>query len=163
MSYLFIKNLFQKSLYYFHKKLMSYLFLKNQFQKSLYYFQKNLKIKKNPKTPKKDIFSGFFRWFFGFFGFLGGFFGFFWVGFYCQPCNPGGAEHHAAREGCSGRAALRAHRRPVSVCAGLAGQLLPEHVDSGAARRSQAAGHRRPGRRQPAAHRRQLVSTCVVA
>jgi hypothetical protein len=42
----------------------------------LYFFHKKLKILKNPKKQKKNIFSGF----------LGGFFWFFfgWV-FYCQP------------------------------------------------------------------------------
>jgi hypothetical protein len=41
-------------------------------EKSLYYFHKKLKIKKNPKKPKKTIVSGFLSGFFGVF--LGGFF-----------------------------------------------------------------------------------------
>jgi hypothetical protein len=60
MSYLFIKNLFQreKSLNYFHKKFK--------------------KLKKPKKTTQKPFLVGFFRWVI---------LGFFWVGFfYCQPC-----------------------------------------------------------------------------
>jgi hypothetical protein len=63
---------------------MSYLFIKNLFQrdKSLYYFQKKFKIKKNQKHPKKTFLvvflGGFlvFCFFFGFFGWV------FWVGFF---------------------------------------------------------------------------------
>ncbi len=48
---------------------MSYLFIKNKFQrKKIVLFSKKLKIQKKQKNPK-NIFSGFFRW--GFFG--GGF------------------------------------------------------------------------------------------
>jgi hypothetical protein len=81
MSYLFIKNLFQREKFvYFHRKI------------------KNEKTKKNILMGFSGVFLGgfwFFGWVFwvgfwvGFLGFLGGFFGFFrwffWVGFYCQP------------------------------------------------------------------------------
>jgi hypothetical protein len=60
---------------------MSYLFIKNRFQreKFVFIFIKNQKIKKTHKTPQKKTFLvGFLCGFFWFF--LGG-----WV-FYCQPC-----------------------------------------------------------------------------
>jgi hypothetical protein len=69
---------------------MSYLFIKNRFQREKFvciFIKKNKKFKKPKKTPpKRNIFSGFF--YVGFFFFLGGF---------LLPTLPGGGDAaHAA-------------------------------------------------------------------
>jgi hypothetical protein len=64
------------------------------------YFHKKLKILKNQKKPKKNIFIGFFS---------GGFFG--WV-FYCEPWLPGPALR-GLREGVRGRCAADTRAGPA--------------------------------------------------